>query len=880
SILWIYALAGAGKTTVAETVAAWCHERDCLGSSFFCARDGDRSDVQCIVQNIASDLAHYCPEFREALLAAVRENPHIRTASVSQQVKVLLAEPIQAANAKGASWKRRVIVVDALDECKDETAESTFLQALSLCIKELAPLMFIITSRPVPNITRGFRFLEEMRRRTQELPLDEVPSELTARDITAFLRKRFEDIGRRFASAGPNWVAEEEIERVSQLAERLFIYAATVVSFVEAKNVAHPRQQLDVLLRSTHGRSMKAHSEAPDAALDALYGLYEQVLRSAFGEPSIPLQARLRRVLGTIVLAEERLSPMGLSSLLGEDLGIVMDIINELRAVLSFSSERGTHSSIRIIHLSFADFLVDPNHCKSPQFLVTPVIQHTFIALQCLELMQQALKHDICEVCPEHAHLLNHEIPGLTEKLTTHIPAALQYASQYWMRHLVRAEIGEELLAALEKFCNTHLIHWLEILSLLGCMDGAIESLRSTQLYLKATALLYDCERIVQAFYPAISASFIQVYRTAIPFSPADSLLRRLHHADDTDRMTIRMGSETAWSATLASSRVTGTDAVTAVAFSRDGTQVACGASNGSILLLNTHTAAQLQVFEGQSSWVMCISFSPSGKEIMSGSDDGKVRLWDVATGACLHTWEGYSGTVFSVAWSLDGLSTATFFYHDWRLWDISSGQWVRTMKHASSERSIVTWSPLGNLFACTDRNDVIGLWEAQTGERVGTFAGHSSQVTVVIFAADEQHLFSASRDGSIRHWNARQPQREASSKVLWQSDNGGIDAFAVSSDGKWMLSGLRRRPHTSSANWFAEPSQQPVQDDDFHCAIHLHDATGRVVWIKDQPSWFCSIAFSQDCTRALVVNEEDEVCLYDLTHLIHPERSASRSPS
>ncbi|KAJ2965342.1 hypothetical protein NUW54_g14151 [Trametes sanguinea] len=69
SILWIYALAGAGKTTLAETVAQWCHERECLGSSFFCARDGDRSDVQCIAQNIASDLAHHCTEFKEALLA-------------------------------------------------------------------------------------------------------------------------------------------------------------------------------------------------------------------------------------------------------------------------------------------------------------------------------------------------------------------------------------------------------------------------------------------------------------------------------------------------------------------------------------------------------------------------------------------------------------------------------------------------------------------------------------------------------------------------------------------------------------------------------------------------------------------------------------------
>ncbi|KAI9065760.1 WD40 repeat-like protein [Trametes sanguinea] len=782
SILWIYALAGAGKTTVAATVANWCHGHDCLASSFFCARDGDRSDVQCIVQNIASDLAHYCPEFREALLVAVKDNPHIRTASVSQQVQVLLAEPIQAANAKGASWKRRVVVVDALDECKDETAESTFLQALSLYIKELAPLMFIITSRPVLNITRGFRFLEELRRRTQELPLDEVPSLLTARDITAFLRKRFEDIGRRFASAGPNWVAEEELERVSQLAERMFIYAATVVSFVEAKNVAHPRQQLDVLLRSVHGRLTNDRNDTPDAALEALYQLYDQEILLM-----IPLQARLRRVLGTIVLAEERISPVALSSLLGEDLGIVMDVINELRAVLSFSSD---HTTIRFIHLSFADFLVDSKHCKSPQFLITPNLQHTFLALQCLKLMQHSLKHDICEVGPEHAHLLNHEIPDLAERITTHVPDALQYASQYWMRHLVRAEIGEELLAALEQFCSTHLIHWLEILSLLGCVDGVVEALRSTQLYLKsvclrtteATALLYDCERVVQAFYPAICASFTQIYRTAIPFSPTASPIRRPHQADTSHIVEVRMGLEKAWNTTLAS-RVTGTATVTALAFSPDGTQVACGADDGSIQRLNTHTAALLQVFKAHTTnTVRCVSFSPTGKEILSGSHDQTTRLWDVATGACLHTWEGHSRDVCSVAWSLDGAlvasgahdgcvivrivatpeKTAVLRHNNWvrnvafaadgtlvsgsddrtcKVWDTKQLDWdaadhtpSHSLKHDQEVRAVVV-SPDSSLVACGHGDGEIVLWRKSDGQRLRSFPGESDVISLAFYS-------------------------------------------------------------------------------------------------------------------------------------------------
>ncbi|KAI9066894.1 WD40 repeat-like protein [Trametes sanguinea] len=775
SILWIYALAGAGKTTLAETVAKWCHEHDRLASSFFCARDGDRSDVQCIVQNIASDLAHYCPEFRDALLVAVKDNPHIGTASVSQQVNTLLAEPVQAANAKGASWKRRVIVIDALDECKDESAESTFLHALSLYIKELAPLVFIITSRPVPNITRGFQFLEQLGKRTQELPLDSIPPNFNERDIGIFLRRRFTEIGRRFASAGSNWVTEEQVERVSQLAEGLFIYAATVASFIEDPKVVDPRHQLNVLIHSVYGPSQEGTDGTPEARLDMLDGLYLQVLHAFFRNPSTALQARLKRVLGTIVIAEERLHPPDLSALLGEDLGSVLDVIERLRSVLSFSFKGDTHTEIRIIHLSFAEFLVDPRRCKSPHFLVKSSIQHSFLVLRCLKLMQESLKYNVCEVPSEHDHLLNHEIPGLSMKIAQHIPPALQYASRYWMRHLGLAEVGEELLAALEDFCNTHLLHWLEVLSLLGCVDGAVEALRSTQLYLKsiglrkteATALLYDCERMVQSFYPAIGASFMQVYRTAIPFSPTDSLIRRLHQADVPHQVEVRMGLERDWSTTLAS-RVTGTTGFSDLSFSLDGTRLVCAVGDRSIELLSTHTAAPLQVFEGHadSQWIRRVSISPAGKEIMSCGDDGTVMLWDVATGACLHTWERRSDIVYSVAWSLDGALVASG-ENDGTvvLRKIETPEEMVVLRHGPGTVFDVAFAADGNLVSGSiDRTCKIWDtkridWDAMDNAPSQTLE-HDASVMLVAISPDSCLLACALFDGKIDIWTKADGRR------------------------------------------------------------------------------------------------------------------------
>lgn len=484
-ILWIHALAGAGKTTLAETIARRCHEDRILAASFFCARDGDRSDILCIVQNIASDLAEHWPPFRDALLAAVKDNPHIQGASAAQQIKTLLVEPLLVARAQGEPPKDRIVVIDALDECTDDSAESTLLQAFSLHVALLAPLKFIITSRPVANITRGFRALEDLRQNTQELPLDRVTPELTERDIATFLQRRFKEIGDRYA-AGAGWASGEEVQRLARLSEGLFIYAATVASFVEDKTVRDPRHQLDILLRPDLGDSAALRRNATGSQFVMLDNLYGQILRAAFETPSSLLQARVKRILGTVALAEERLSPDGLASLLGNASGSVWGIIDPLRSVLDIPSEEEVHRGIRIIHLSFADFLIDQNHCTDKAFYIHSPIQHSLIALRCLTLMQ-SLKYNICEINLEHDRVLNSEITDLSVRIAQHIPPALRYACKYWTRHLCYAEIGEDLLTMLEAFCKSHLLHWLEALSLLGCVDGAVEALQSVQTFLKAS---------------------------------------------------------------------------------------------------------------------------------------------------------------------------------------------------------------------------------------------------------------------------------------------------------------------------------------------------------------------------------------------------------
>ncbi|EKM52769.1 uncharacterized protein PHACADRAFT_60666, partial [Phanerochaete carnosa HHB-10118-sp] len=147
-------VAGSGKSTIAQSVAQWCSERGYLGASFFCSRDNRAcSDIQMIFPTIAYQLGLFFPEFQHKTAEAMKREPHIQTTLVSHQLKRLIVDPLRELPA----FPPCAVVIDALDECKDDHATSLIVRALSECISDLAPLKIFLTSRPVRNITHGFR---------------------------------------------------------------------------------------------------------------------------------------------------------------------------------------------------------------------------------------------------------------------------------------------------------------------------------------------------------------------------------------------------------------------------------------------------------------------------------------------------------------------------------------------------------------------------------------------------------------------------------------------------------------------------------------------------------------------------------------------------
>jgi hypothetical protein len=189
-IFWLNGLAGTGKSTIAQTFAEITFAEGKLGASFFCSRDlKDRSNIQAIFPTLAFQLAYRYLPFREQLLRTLWANPGIGQESLCSQLEKVIVGPFKATSIS------TLIIIDALDECKDIEPASAILSVLSRYVDEIPEVKFFITGRPEPRIRSGFR-LELLRPITEVLKLHEVKPEVVDSDIKLFFQTQLASLAK------------------------------------------------------------------------------------------------------------------------------------------------------------------------------------------------------------------------------------------------------------------------------------------------------------------------------------------------------------------------------------------------------------------------------------------------------------------------------------------------------------------------------------------------------------------------------------------------------------------------------------------------------------------------------------------------------------
>ncbi|KAK6978278.1 hypothetical protein R3P38DRAFT_3119326 [Favolaschia claudopus] len=846
NIMWLYGVAGSGKSTIANTVSHYFRNLHRLGAFVFFDRDNpSNSHVRGVVHHIAHRIAESDIHVRKALCDALSADATLVDADYRTQFQKLLLDPLAAANPYICG--PIVIIVDALDECLDSASRKALLSLTAGDMAKLpAAFRILITSRPDSDIVHALQLKSHVTPRQLDITTDD-----TKQDVLSYLRHCMQDLREEWTITEAGWPGEQNIQLLATYAEGLFIWAAAAYRFLRAFD---PRNRLKQLLKT---------GEAIHNDLDQLYRV---TLKHAGDWTDANFSSAALSVLALVVLSREALTDETMGLILGFEQGAtapdnqMAEVLQSLACVLQW----GSGTPVCTLHASFSDYLMDPKRSGTEQWFIDINLQSQFLSIRCFRVLSSKLQFNICNI--ETSHLLNSDVSDLAGRVRQHIPDGLKYVACYWAHHLRAAASSPALLDGLTKFALHHFLYWLEVLSLLGHVNGAHEALETAQRYVQGkddrlAAFLDDGTKFIAGFAVPIAQSMPHLYLSALPMAPQRSLIRQRYGGNSRHTMHYEAPFAGSWSSLLKVLPGQG-GIVTSVAFSHDSARIVSGSGDCTVRIWDAQTGAvDVGPLEGHTQPINSVAFSHDSSRVVSGSEDCTIRIWNSQNGAITAgPFEGHRDRISAVAFSHDstrvvsGSGDCTV-----RIWDAQTGatvagpfeehsDWISSVAFSHDSTHIVSGS--GD---CTVR-----IWDTHTGAVVsGPFEGHRVAISSVAFSHDSTRVVSGSGDCTVRVWDA-QTGAAVAGPFEGHSD------FAISSVA------------------FSHDSTQVVSGAD-DCTLRIWDSqTGVTVAgpFEGHNNYITSVAFSHDSTRVVSGSSDCTVRMWKPEILTGPEGNAFLLPN
>ncbi|KAG8741087.1 hypothetical protein FRC10_003327 [Ceratobasidium sp. 414] len=869
-IYWMNGMAGTGKTTIAHSFCTSLKAAHQLAASFFCSRSlPECRNVARIAPTIAYQLARFCRPFQAVLCRILGDDPDIGTCDVKTQFEKLVSEPLLEVKDKVPSGLL-VVVIDALDECSDGVDPALFLGALLHFAKDL-PIKFFVTCRPERGLLEQVWSGEASR---SLYHLHDIEQSMVRADIETYLQ----------IELGPVNARADHIRRLAEQSGKLFIYAATAVRYIRAKNPAvDPQKRLDVMLGVTSSPSSKAYEP-----LDALY---TAILAGALEDEELEVSEKgnIELVLHTVVCARESLTIEALACLLQfGNSGQVQRAIEPLRSVLHVDERTGLVSTL---HASFPNYM--HTAARSGRFFCDEATHGKLLAQRCFEMMERSLRFNICSL--GSSFVLDKEVSDLPNRIHDEIPLHLFYACRYWSSHLLVASDGDVLHPNLTGFLHHQVLYWTEVLNLKESTRAGVTMLSETFAWLKGTdapdeicAICQDAQKFISVVganpvcksTPHIYISVLALWDKRDPIwthygTRMQGLVKTEGSAiDDRDSAALAVwrthsgvgsiaissngrrvasghgdGSLCIWDAhngdILAGPLKGHTGWVNSIAFSPDCSRVVSGSNDPTIRTWDTQTGqAVASPFEGHTNVVLSVAYSPDGNRVVSGSADKTIRIWDARTGCALaNPFKGHTGSVFSVAYSSDGSRIVSGSHdHTIRIWDTQTGHTlVGPLKRHTSMVMTVAFSPDGRFIASGSGDSTVCIWDAFTGHPLADpFDGHTGTVRDIAYSPDGSLLVSASNDHTVRIWDTHTGKTVTGPL---RGHAGSVYSAIFMPDGTRVVSGSV--DHTIRV-WDARSGQMRSDLLDGH--------VGEVI----------SVGFSHDSSQIVSGSSDRTICIWD----------------
>ncbi|KAF2033038.1 hypothetical protein EK21DRAFT_98596 [Setomelanomma holmii] len=724
-LLWVKGDPGKGKTMLLCGIIDELQSsmpQSVLLSYFFCqATDSRINSAAAVLQGLLYMLVSQQP----SLVSHVREKH-------DNAGKALFED----ANALDPSLRMTYLIIDALDECVTDLPK--LLKFVAKQSYASSRVKWIVSSRTWPKIE------VQLERAGHQVELSlELNAKSVAAAVDVFIRRKVDHLVQEKQYNAE--VRHAVLQHLTSNANDTFLWVALVCQDLKTT----PKWYV-----------LKKLASFPPG-LDPLYKRMMQQINESDGAEICHQVLASTAILYRPVTITELVAIVEQLEDLDKDLESVREIIGFCRSFLTLQQD-----TVYFVHQSAKDFLftkgfdeVFPHGTKA----VHRAISTKSLAIQSRTLHRDMYSLKVLGTPIEYAE------PPKPDPL-----AASRYPCVYWIDHLYDSKpksladsvVDLHVASVVDDFLRNKYLYWLEGLGLCKSVKKGVISMAKLW---SIVQLVQDARRFIMYHKGAIEGYPLQIYASALLFSPTGSLIRQLFQHEGPNGITIRPAMSDGWSACLQTLEGHG-ESVSSVTFSHDSARLASASQDSTVKIWDVSTSACLQTLEGHSESVNSVAFSHDSARLASAYEDSTIKIWDASTGECLQTREGHNEQVISVAFSHDSTQLAVLvvaFSHDStqlasasqdstvKIWDAYSGACLQTLEGNSSEITSVTFSHDSAQLVSASDDNTVKIWDASSGACLLTLEGHSSGVNSVAFSHNSTQLASASFNSTVKIWDA-----------------------------------------------------------------------------------------------------------------------------
>ncbi len=213
------------------------------------------------------------------------------------------------------------------------------------------------------------------------------------------------------------------------------------------------------------------------------------------------------------------------------------------------------------------------------------------------------------------------------------------------------------------------------------------------------------------------------------------------------------------------------------LSFSPDSKRIASTGQGKSVRIWNVETGKLISKFYGHQNHIFKVSFHPQGKMLLTGSNDGTAKLWDSDRGVELATFKPPNQNnqnnqiepIQDASFSPDGNWIITAQNKTISLWDLQGNLLDSAIAHDQKIYS-VRFHPDGKQLASSGGDETVKLWqiidpsiqrsalEPQTPKHkiqlVRVFKSNATDILSLNFSADGKRIAFGGQDNSIQILN------------------------------------------------------------------------------------------------------------------------------